>query len=242
MKKFSIHISLSILCSLLFLLSPLLFFTNTHASETEDSGGQTAPAPSQGASGSYTATSNCVITKVGNPPANQPLPAGCSGSATAQKVIDLARAHLKTGTYVWATPPRNWASENPNGNAPTHFDCSGFVGWSWYWGSGGKISMGGQSGTDFSDALNGKFSLGTGHMTTSEAGLQPGDAVYFGTSPSTISHVGLYVGKDPGSSCTANDCFMQYYKTGLPGDEESLSAASASQSKKYQGYIHFNVN
>ncbi len=186
----------------------------------------------------YAQLSGCGEIDVGNPPANQQQPAACGGeSGVVQKVIALARSRInnKNITYVSGQPNRDWATENPNTNDPMHFDCSGFVGWAWYWGSGGKISMLGQTNADWADTSNPHYEK---VVTTNESLLQPGDAVYINDHipyyPQPY-HVVLYVGKDtsPSSTCHANDCFMQFYSTGYPGDEESLKASGAT----IMGYI-----
>jgi len=184
-----------------------------------------AVPPSGG--GSSTA-SGCFILNENNLPAGFALPAACESSGgtestVVQKVIALAQAHLKTGTYVWGAPDRNWASENPTTNAPTHFDCSGFAGWSWYWGSGGTISMAGQTNADWDNPTNPHYDR---IITNDEASFQPGDLIYFNFgSPTPPDHVGIYVGKDTSKySCGADDCFIQYYQTGLPGNEVSLKS------------------
>jgi cell wall-associated NlpC family hydrolase len=162
----------------------------------------------------------CKTTKVGSPQGTEPpQPAECQsanlvGTALQQAVIKLAKEHLN-GTYVWATPDRNWASHNPNGNAPTTFDCSGFAGWVWYWASGGKVHMAGQTDGDWLSGGSKYIKF----VTTDKSKLQPGDLVYFG-SVSTTHHVGIYEGT---GACGANDCFLEYYDTGLPGRENSLS-------------------
>jgi hypothetical protein len=74
-------------------------------------------------------------------------------------------------------------------------------------------------------------------VTSDESKLQPGDAIFFnnGMAEAQPGHVGLYVGKDPGSSCSANDCYMQFYSTGRPGDEESLKGTTI------MGYIRMKI-
>jgi hypothetical protein len=175
-----------------------------------------------------TSASGCFILNEGELPAGFILPAACESSggpesAVVQKVIALAQAHLTTGTYVWGSPDRNWASENPATNAPTHFDCSGFVGWAWYWGSNGTISMAGQTNSDWDNPTNPHYER---IVTNNEASFQPGDLIYFNFgSYDPPDHVGMYVGKDTSKySCGANDCFIQYYQTGLPGNEVSLKS------------------
>jgi NlpC/P60 family protein len=208
-----------------FLFFSGLFVLAAYAQSTDDS----------------TAQSPCVLTQIGNPPANQALPPGCgSESAIVQKVIALARSRINNNniTYLSAQPNRDWSTENPNGHDPTLFDCSGFVGWAWYWGSNGVISMGGQTNYDWANE---------GHnphyekvVTSDESQLQPGDAIYINNhipGDTQPGHVGLYIGKDtdPSSTCHANDCYMQFNETGHPGNEESLKADGGSSI--LMGYI-----
>lgn len=227
MKKSVTRIIIAFFIIATFFISPLLLGNHTLA--VIPNGGQTQS--SQPGGSTDTQASNCVVTAIGNPPKDQPLPAGCGGeSAVVQKVIAFAKAHLKTGTYIMGTPSRDWGSDKSTGpNDPPHFDCSGFVAWAWYWGSGGKISMLGQTNADWADTSNPHYEK---VVTTDESQLQPGDLVYFNDHlpyPQPF-HVGLFVGKD---TCGQNDCFLQYYSTGYPGDEESIKVSGATM----MGYI-----
>ena len=188
----------------------------------------------------YADLSGCAQVPVGNPSKDQPVPAGCEGGAGS--VVALARQHL-AGSYIWAAPsPRVWAdwdpnptSQYPNGNAPTHFDCSGFAGWVWYWATDGKVNLPGQT-----DAVwNHTADLSSSTMTLTRVvgttnGIQPGDLVFFGTVAST-EHVGIYEGQ---GACGKSDCFLQWYKTGYPGNSASL----ASVGSWYVGYVHIVVH
>lgn len=170
----------------------------------------------------------CFIINQENLPSGAPLPPGCgnqSESATVKSVIALARKYInrKDVTYASGSPSRDWENDQPGQDTPPNFDCSGFVGWAWYWGSGGKVSMAGQTQTDW-ESTNPQYDK---IVTKNESQMQPGDLIYFNNYPvdpesEQPGHVGLYVGKDPGSMCSANDCFMQFYQTGLPGNEISL--------------------
>lgn len=202
-----------------FLFLTLPYFVYTYADDTAS-----------------TSATGCFILNQGDLPSGTVLPAGCgnqSESAVVQKVIALAKAHLTTGTYVMGTPSRDWASDPNN---PPNFDCSGFVGWAWYWGSDGKVSMLGQTNADWSRST----SLYTKVVTSSESGLEPGDLIYFnnGLAEAQPGHVGLFVGND---SCGADDCFVQYYSTGLPGNELSLKSALAGGWGSMMGYIRINI-
>ena len=189
----------------------------------------------------YAQLNGCGGVNVGNPGANVTIPAQCQSggteSAIVQKVIALARSRINNPniTYISGDPNRDWSTENPTTNDPTHFDCSGIVGWAWYWGSGGKVSMDGQTNTDWADHKPYYQKV----VTSDISQLQPGDAVYINDElpfPQPY-HVGLFIGKDPDSKCSANDCFMQFYSTGYPGDEESLKADGAV----VMGYIRMKV-
>jgi cell wall-associated NlpC family hydrolase len=230
MKTLPIRIVLLLIFAIIFFVIP---FNNAQASLPAADGSGTAPAQSQAGTAIYTAQSNCVITKVGNPPANQPLPAGCGGNLS---VVQLARQHL-AGSYIWAAPqPRVWADWDPNkGNAPTHFDCSGFAGWVWYWATNGKVNLPGQTNAVWlnTDGLSNSSVTLTKQVGT-KAGLQPGDLVFFGNAAST-EHVGIYEGQ---GACGTNDCFLQWYKTGYPGNSASL----ASVGNWYVGYVHIVVH
>jgi len=180
----------------------------------------------------------CFIINQPNLNANQDIPAACitqngtgngSESPVVQKVISLAKAHLTTGTYLWGSPNRNWAADKSTGpNDPPHFDCSGFVGWAWYWATGGTIVMGGQTNYDWSNEGNNPHYEKI--VTRDESQMQPGDLIYFNFTSAPESgtdHVGMYIGKDTSQNnfgCTANDCFIQYYETPYPGNEVSLKS------------------
>jgi cell wall-associated NlpC family hydrolase len=229
MKTLPIRIVFLFIFTVIFFLIPQ---KNAHASLPADGG--TASSQSQAGTAIYTAHSNCVITKVGNPPANQTLPAGCAGGN--QDVVALARKHL-AGSYIWAWPqPRVWADWNPNkGNAPTHFDCSGFAGWVWYWATNGKVNLPGQTDAVWlnTDGLSNSSVTLTKHVGT-KAGLQPGDLVFFGNASST-EHVGIYEGQ---GACGKSDCFLEWYTSGSPGRSNSL----ANEGTWYVGYVHIVVH
>jgi len=178
-----------------------------------------------------TATSNCVITNIGNP-GNTALPANCGTSAVGQSVVALGRQYL-AGSYVWAAPSRNWAANPPTQTSPRHFDCSGFSGWVWYWATNGKFSMGGQTDYDWHDN-SGKY---VRYYAKDRAQLQPGDLVYFGykgcheyANGECMHHVGIYEGS---GACGKNDCFLEWYSSGLPGRSNSLSRES-----DFFGFLH----
>lgn len=170
---------------------------------------------------------SCKTTKIGNPQGGPPQePAECQqnggggavvGTELQQAVVKLGREHLTNGTYIMGSPSRDWASA-PQNNAPSHFDCSGFAGWVWYWASGGKVKMLGQTSADWAEN-SGKYQK---FQPSQLSQIQPGDLVYFAGADGTVAnpgHVGIYEGS---GSCGASDCFMEYYSTGKPGKEDSL--------------------
>lgn len=124
-----------------------------------------------------------IIAAVGGTPGEE----NCSTALSADRAIALAMKQVGK-PYVWGTPSRNWASNKPPGDTPHTFDCSGLVGWSYYWGTDGKVNMNGQTETDYKDS-----SVVT-HIKENE--LQPGDLIYFsGTeSPGGIEHVAIFLG------------------------------------------------
>ena len=156
----------------------------------------------------------CWVTKIGNPSGPSPTLSPECASQAGQAVVNLGRQHL-AGSYIWYTPaPRDWAAFPPS-NAPTHFDCSGFAGWVWYWATNGRVYMHGQTDGDWFDK-SGKYIK---YLAKDQAQLQPGDLVYFGTL-SSVHHVGIFEG--PGA-CGKTNCFLEWYTTGEPGRSNSLS-------------------
>lgn len=101
------------------------------------------------------------------PPQEQAAPPASSSSAV-QAVINLA--YSKIGS------PYVWGAEGPNA-----FDCSGLT--SYVFRNAAGVSL-----PRTSSAQSGYG------QTVSKANLQPGDLVFFNTSGSGVSHVGIYVG------------------------------------------------
>jgi cell wall-associated NlpC family hydrolase len=96
-----------------------------------------------------------------------PVPAGTSAGARA--AIEFARQQLGE-PYVWAAA------------GPDAWDCSGLTMMAWQQGG---IALPHYSAAQYQQ---------TKHITITQ--LQPGDLVFWGTSPNTIHHVALYIGND----------------------------------------------
>src|SRR5690606_31469151 len=96
--------------------------------------------------------------------------------STQQSKDEVMNALIKD-SYNYIGVPYKWG-----GTTPAGFDCSGFVSF-----------MFSQHGIDIPRVTSGDYyKMGT---TVSKNSLQPGDLVFFAVnSPSTISHVGFYVG------------------------------------------------
>jgi cell wall-associated NlpC family hydrolase len=154
------------------------------------------------------ATSNVVCTKIGNP---QNQPSECNNEF-GQKAVELARAQIGK-PYVWASPSRTWKN-NPPEKAPGSFDCSGLVGWSWYWASNGKVNMAGQTNTDWNASGYQKFSA------SQKAELRPGDILYW--TNGDVHHTAIYSGACQKSS--GDDCFIEAQQSGVPILESHLSS------------------
>lgn len=95
-------------------------------------------------------------------------PPASSNQSSVQAVLNLA--YSKIGS------PYVWGAEGPNS-----FDCSGFT--SYVFKNAAGISL---PRTSSAQAGYGK--------TVSKSNLQPGDLVFFNTSGSGVSHVGIYIG------------------------------------------------
>lgn len=92
---------------------------------------------------------------------------GNTGTATAQQIIATAKQYIGV-PYVWG------------GSTPSGFDCSGFV---QYVFRTHNISLPRTSKE--------QFTVGS---WVSKSNLQPGDLVFFNTSGSGVSHLGIYIG------------------------------------------------
>jgi cell wall-associated NlpC family hydrolase len=96
-----------------------------------------------------------------------PVPAGTTAGAKA--AIEFARQQLGE-PYVWAAA------------GPDSWDCSGLTMMAWQQGG---IALPHYSAAQYQQ---------TKHISAAQ--LQPGDLVFWGTSPNTIHHVALYIGND----------------------------------------------
>jgi cell wall-associated NlpC family hydrolase len=85
----------------------------------------------------------------------------------AQTAVRYAKSHVGA--------PYRWGSAGPRA-----FDCSGLV-WAAYQSAGVRLPRTSQS------------QYHTGHRVGRTA-LKPGDLVFFGANPRSVSHVGIYVG------------------------------------------------
>jgi cell wall-associated NlpC family hydrolase len=112
------------------------------------------------------------------------MPKGTSEEAKA--AIEFARQQLGE-PYVWAAA------------GPNAWDCSGLTMMAW---RAGGVSLPHYSAAQYQQTV---------HITAAQ--LKPGDLVFWGTSPNTIHHVAIYIGKiDTGGKLV--DSIIQAPKTG----------------------------
>lgn len=150
------------------------------------------------------------------------VPSTTSPDSYQQKAVDWAVAQTGRGLpYAWAEPSREWERTDPFTNPPWGFDCSGLVGWAWYWGSSGKVYMYGQTGTDFGSNKDKRGNPYYKFYDRSQ--LKIGDLIYF---YSPIHHVGMYIGSINGVQ------WMVHSRTGGP-----QMATVDSWSKYITGYL-----
>ena len=112
-------------------------------------------------------SSNTTKPETTNKPDNNANPPA-SSSSKVQAVLNLA--YSKQGS------PYSWGAEGPNS-----FDCSGFTYYVFKNAAGVNLPR------------NSSAQAGYG-TTVSKSNLKPGDLVFFNTSGSGVSHVGIYVG------------------------------------------------
>lgn len=117
-----------------------------------------------------------------------------STAKKVQEVINVAKSKLGC--------PYVWGAEGPNS-----FDCSGLTSYAFKKGAGITIPR-----TSKTQATAG--------YAVSRSNLKPGDLVFFNTSGSGISHVGLYIGNDemihspkPGDVVKVVKITSNYYST-----------------------------
>jgi len=96
-----------------------------------------------------------------------PVSPGALSGASAQAVIATAKQYIGV-PYVWG------------GSSPSGFDCSGFVQYVF-----------GKHGISLPRTSREQYNVGT---WVSKANLRPGDLVFYNTSGSGVSHLGIYIG------------------------------------------------
>lgn len=132
--------------------------------------------------------------KRGAAPQNTPVKVEGNGGNAGQKVVEFAKKYIGY-KYVWA------------GSSPeTGFDCSGFTSYVFR-------SLGYSTNRVAQDIFqNGTY--------VDYEDLQPGDAVFFGKSQSSINHVGIYIGN--GEFIHA-DSYMGYVHIDELGDGDNYT-------------------
>jgi cell wall-associated NlpC family hydrolase len=114
----------------------------------------------------------------GKPSKKKPASRGSFGTIDEQKVIRIA-------VSLRGTPYKG------NGETPAGFDCSGFTRYVYKAGAG----------IDLPHSSAGQAQYGS---AVAKADLAPGDLVFFNTSGSGISHVGIFIGGDNFISSTSS--------------------------------------
>lgn len=95
--------------------------------------------------------------------------------------IEYAKSQLGV-SYSWGG----------NAIAYQEFDCSGLVWWS-FQQAGISIPRGQRLSNGYGSSMIG-WCLNNGGWTTSQANLQPGDLMFWGSSVESTGHVGMYIG------------------------------------------------
>ncbi|MDO5142973.1 MAG: SH3 domain-containing protein [Eubacteriales bacterium] len=140
-----------------------------------------------------------LLNEDGTPVAITPSANAVSYTGSSEKrasVLDFAAQYLGT-PYVYG------------GSTPSGFDCSGFTSYV-FKNTVGTIPRVAQS----------QFNATT---RVSRGDLEPGDLVFFGSSASSISHVGIYVGGD------------QFIHSPHTGDVVKYDSLSGSYANRFQG-------
>jgi peptidoglycan endopeptidase LytE len=110
-------------------------------------------------------------------PVAQPLPVKVAAPALGTQIVEGAKQYLRV-PYVWG------------GTTPNGFDCSGLVGYVFA-----------QNHVNLPRTSRQMFATG---QTLSTAELRPGDLVFFNTSGSGVSHVGISLGGTQFISATSS--------------------------------------
>ena len=134
------------------------------AAAASGSSGSSGASGSSGSSGSTSGSSSSSGSASGSNSGGSTTPAGSGGAATA---VAFAKAQLGD-PYVWAaTGPNSW-------------DCSGLTMKAWL-----------AAGVRLPRVAQAQYNATT-HVAIAD--LRPGDLVFYGTTSSSIYHVGMYVG------------------------------------------------
>ncbi len=130
------------------------------------------------------------------PASTNTAPATASGSGGS--VVSTAQSYVGKASYVYGA------------SGPNSFDCSGFTSYIYK-----------QYGVNLNRTAAGQYSNGT---SVSRSDLQPGDLVMFGSSASSINHVGIYMGggqivhaANPSRGVTVDTINSGYYNNNYVG-------------------------
>lgn len=170
-------------------------------------------------------------------PIRTPTPTGLPPlNSFQQRLLAIARSQ-KGDPYGWGDCHNWYQSSLRPGNPPVKsngcptYDCSGFLGWVYYWATNGSFNMRGQTCRDFGNCYNYENvylpenpGLYTKFYTKDLNKIQFGDIVYFGNIKSGKyypTHVGLYIGEY--GNCGAKDCIIDSSSSGKGVSERSLA-------------------